>query len=113
MCKIPVSKDITFLSNRSLLCEQDGKDYIPEGFYIIDNEEFFTDYFENYILNLKDVINLKNHFDFGRLNGCCGLDGCDGLNKTCINGHEIGTERSDCWLPHHIHINPEKVEEIK
>jgi hypothetical protein len=30
----------------------------------------------------------------------CGLDGMDGPNLVCVNGHEIGTEKSDCWMPH-------------
>jgi hypothetical protein len=34
-----------------------------------------------------------------RLNGCCGLDGCDGPNRVCRCGEHIGTEQSDCWSP--------------
>tara|TARA_R110002072_G_scaffold299849_1_gene475950 strand:+ start:724 stop:1152 length:429 start_codon:yes stop_codon:yes gene_type:complete len=34
------------------------------------------------------------------LNGCCGLDGCDGPNQICQCGNEIGTLKSDCWTPH-------------
>lgn len=34
-----------------------------------------------------------------RLNGCCGLDGCDGPNQICECGAEIGTLRTDCWTP--------------
>jgi len=34
-----------------------------------------------------------------RLNGCCGLDGCDGPNKICLCGEHVGTEKSDCWTP--------------
>jgi hypothetical protein len=34
-----------------------------------------------------------------RLNGCCGLDGCDGPNRLCQCGAHIGTELSDCWTP--------------
>ncbi len=42
---------------------------------------------------------VKNTEDSSRLNGCCGLDGCDGLNKKCQCGAYIGTEKSDCWTP--------------
>ncbi len=36
--------------------------------------------------------------DVRRLNGCCGLDGCDGPNMRCrACGVEVGTRQSDCW----------------
>ncbi|WP_166244834.1 hypothetical protein [Paenibacillus turpanensis] len=35
--------------------------------------------------------------------GCCGPDGSR-FNVFCINGHAIGREASDCWLPHFIRI---------
>jgi hypothetical protein len=34
-----------------------------------------------------------------RLQGCCGLDGCNGPNQICRCGSEIGTRQSDCWTP--------------
>src|SRR6266571_1330633 len=42
----------------------------------------------------------KHHSDYHRRNGCCGLDGMDGPNLVCPNAHEVGTEKSDCWMPH-------------
>jgi hypothetical protein len=39
------------------------------------------------------------------LAGCRGLDGCDGINTLCKNGYEVGTEQSDCWLPHSVGLN--------
>jgi len=53
------------------------------------------------IFNLDDLRNTKYG---GRPNGCCGIDGVDGINTFCREGHEIGTERSDCWTPRFIHI---------
>jgi len=64
------------------------------------------------VLNLKDTINTKHHSDQSRLNGCCGLDGL-GMNTLCANGHEIGTERSDCWMPHYIHIPTNDVDVVE
>jgi hypothetical protein len=49
------------------------------------------------LVNLNDLVGTEHHQDRHRLNGCCGLDGCDGPNLVCPKGHEIGTERSDCW----------------
>ncbi|MFC4761820.1 hypothetical protein [Dyella koreensis] len=37
--------------------------------------------------------------DARRLNGCCGLNGCDGPNQVCCCGADVGTLRSDCWTP--------------
>ncbi len=38
--------------------------------------------------------------DPAKLNGCCGLDGCDGPNLLCGNcGAEVATLRTDCWTP--------------
>lgn len=52
-------------------------------------------------LNVEDVaatvkLTRKTH----RLNGCCGLDGCDGPNMVCKQCRaEAGTLRTDCWTP--------------
>ena len=60
-------------------------------------------------VNNNDVINCQYHEDRSRLNGCCAHDSCDGLNRVCVNGHEIATERSDCWTYHYTGFDPEAV----
>ncbi|UPO90151.1 MULTISPECIES: hypothetical protein [Bacilli] len=105
-CKIVISKEITELKNVSALNNKDQADYIPEGFFIIENGEQDINYKGQIIMNLKDLINSEYHTDSSRLNGCCGYDGLDGINRVCINNHEIGTENSDCWMPHFISIDP-------
>lgn len=45
-----------------------------------------------------------------RLNGCCGLDGCDGPNRVCSCGAEVGTDISDCWTPRMFIPQPEGTE---
>jgi len=52
------------------------------------------------LVNLADLVGTKHHPDYRRRAGCCGLDGLDGPNLVCSNGHEVGTEKSDCWMPH-------------
>lgn len=47
--------------------------------------------------DLKDIVGLTS--EAHRLNGCCGLDGCDGPNRVCECGNLVGTEKSDCWTP--------------
>ena len=56
-----------------------------------------------------DIYFLKNHKDRLRFTGCCGSSGSDGMNKTCVNGHEVATEVSDCYTPHYIGFNLKKV----
>lgn len=54
-----------------------------------------------YWLNPEDIeTTTKLTRKASRLNGCCGLDGCNGPNTLCKNcGAEAGTTQSDCWTP--------------
>lgn len=114
MCKLDLSNQVIELEDLNLLNKTDGQDLVSEGFYIVVDDE--NDYFPPrdkgaIIINIKDLINSNYyHSDEGRLNGCCGYDGCDGMNRVCLCGHEIGTERSDCWISHFIALNPESVQ---
>ncbi|SFS12613.1 hypothetical protein SAMN05421771_2162 [Granulicella pectinivorans] len=57
----------------------------------------------NYIANIADGQHMKLTDDSRRLNGCCGLDGCDGPNLQCeLCGTYVATKRTDCWTPHYI-----------
>jgi hypothetical protein len=102
--------DLEQLKDDSTLCEDDNKDHIPQGFYFVSEGEYYNGTEGQIIVNLRDVVNLVNHTDPGRLNGCCGLDGCDGMNKLCENGHEVATEKSDCWLAHATLFDPQQVD---
>ncbi|MCB2379432.1 hypothetical protein LGH70_17670 [Hymenobacter sp. BT635] len=99
-CKIPLTNDLLELPNRALISEEEGEDYIPQGFFVISDGSYFTNSANQLIINVRDMLNCANHPNPSRLNGCCGLDGTDGPNKICSNGHEVGTEKSDCWMPH-------------
>lgn len=67
-----------------------------------------------YWLNPEDLDgNVRNTRDVRRLHGCCGLDGCDGLNQVCQCGAEVGTLRTDCWTPHLFIPDPVNVNWIK
>lgn len=101
------------LDDLSLIKENDGEAYIPEGFFIIANGEEDIGTIGTIIINLKDIINSNYHQDGSRLNGCCGYDGLDGINRVCVNNHEIGTENSDCWMPHFIALEPHLVKLVK
>lgn len=63
---------------------------------------------EELIVSIKENI-LKDHHEQRRFQGCCGSDGGSGLNKLCANGHEVATEFSDCYMPHYIAIDIDRV----
>ena len=51
-----------------------------------------------YWMTVRDLLpGVELTADARRLNGCCGLDGCDGPNRVCDCGAAVGTEMSDCW----------------
>lgn len=58
------------------------------------------------MVNLDDLTGAGWAKDGRRYNGCCGVDGLDGLNLVCPAGHDVGTEKSDCWMPHRAVFDP-------
>ena len=111
-CGMILTNPLVDLIDKSALSSKDGRDYIPRGYYVVSDGGYFTNTEGQFIVNLKSIVNTKRHPDPVRLNGCCGLDGCDGMNTVCENGHEVGTERSDCWLPHAIHFDGKAVTKL-
>jgi hypothetical protein len=112
-CRVALTNPLLELEDRSLLSGADGQPYLPQGHFTfpegesmhsVDGESMFP--VGAVTINLADLINTARHPNLRRLNGCCGLDGCDGLNTVCYEGHEVGTERSDCWMPHGLHFDP-------
>lgn len=88
---------------------EDGKPMTPVGVAFKSYEPIersFSDtpalleFVPQYWLNpddLTEVVRMTENMR--RLNGCCGLDGCDGPNQLCGCGAEVGTLRTDCWTP--------------
>ncbi len=81
-----------------------GQPDLPSGTFIVSSGDSFPA--RQIVANLTDLVNTGRHPNPRRLNGCCGLDGCDGRNRVCREGHEVGTERSDCWWAHAVHFDP-------
>jgi hypothetical protein len=108
-CHIELTDDLVEVSGVGQLSEIDNKDYINRGQFFVSDGQYYTGTKNQIIINIKDLKNSKNHTDPSRLNGCCGLDGTNGLNKLCINGHEIGTEKSDCWMAHALVFENDKI----
>ena len=100
VCRVPITKPLLSLKPGMALCLEDGRDAVPLGYFGTTTEDYWSDGGSRVLVNLNDLVGTEHHQDPRRLNGCCGLDGCDGPNLVCPKGHEIGTERSDCWMAH-------------
>jgi|SRR5215831_9113867 len=99
LCRAVITRPLSPLGPDQRLCLEDGKAAVPEGFFGVKTGDQWSA--EGSILvNLSDLVETHHHSDLHRLAGCCGLDGMDGPNLVCVNGHEIGTEKSDGWMPH-------------
>ncbi|MEQ9498098.1 MAG: hypothetical protein RIT81_14600 [Deltaproteobacteria bacterium] len=109
-CGVAVTIRLEELTDPEQLEERDAQPHVPRGRYVVSDGSFFTGSEGAYLVHLEDTIHTQHHHDHGRLNGCCGLDGCDGPNTLCANGHEVGTEKSDCWMPHALLLSAEAVE---
>lgn len=117
-CSVALTRELAPLREPGLLNNQPGHDYVPPGFYVIlgapgtqspstarEPEVARRDI----TINLKDLVNTQRHHDAERLQGCCGPDGDQGNNVLCSQGHEVGVERSDCWMAHEFTFDPDRV----
>jgi hypothetical protein len=102
-CGVPLTARLRRLMDRSLLNDNEGEAYVPQGTFIVSRGDFGPA--RQFVVHLGDLVDVGYHDDPRRRNGCCGLDGCDGMNRVCREGHEVGTERSDCWLCHGAHLD--------
>src|SRR5687767_4153078 len=98
-CGQAVTRPLAPLPPGQRVCFEDGQPAVPAGYFASSDEESWTGSTDCPLGKLPDLVGTPHHPDPGRANGCCGLDGCDGPNLVCGAGHEIGTERSDCWIP--------------
>jgi hypothetical protein len=99
ICRLAITRPLLALKPDQSVHLDPGQPAVPEGYFGINEREYWSAA-GGVLVNLADLINTKHHPDHRRLNGCCGLDGCDGPNLVCLEGHEAGTEKSDCWMPH-------------
>ena len=85
----------------------DGANTVPQGFYWIADDSNADAIIGHVLIHLDDRINMKDHPDYRRHNGCCGEDGCDGPNQICKCGSEVATVVSDCWTSYYVHFEPD------
>lgn len=109
-CEATLSSLVRLLGEGVHLRAIDGQPALNPGQYAVSEGEALGDSVGCFVLNIGDVVGTKRHSNRGRLNGCCGLDGLDGPNILCECGAEIGTEKSDCWMPHCLLLDPAAVD---
>ena len=96
VCHVAITSSLLPLGSDQSICLEDGKPVLPKGFVSVNSQEYWS-VTGRFLVNLGDLVGTERS---GSVNGCCGLDGLDGPNLVCANGHKIGTEKSDCWMPH-------------
>jgi len=110
ICGAILSADIEELDDYGMLCEEEKKAYVPRGRFYVLGADYAYGKKGDIAVNLEDARGMKRHSDIRRLAGCCGLDGQDGKNLLCAAGHEVATEKSDCWMPHCVLFSEPDIE---
>lgn len=105
-CGVPITVPLD--RTTALLSALDGQPLVPDGnlYRVEGGFDAWTARPGDWLVNKAD---LRNCRDGGVRNGCCGVDGQDGLNIFCSQGHDVGTEVSDCWTPHFVLIDQSKI----
>ena len=65
-CNIELSNELIKLTDLDQISEEDGKEFLPKGYFLVSDGEYFTGSDHKLIINLKDLINTKKHADFRR-----------------------------------------------
>jgi hypothetical protein len=88
--------------------EMMGADLLLAGTVMQEDGSYFQGRDGFYIVHPDDLLHVKLTADSARLNGCCGLDGCDGPNLHCETcGTYVATKMTDCWMAHCVVFEPD------
>ena len=61
------------------------------------------------VVNPQDLLSASMR-EIGATRGCCGLNGSDGDNQTCMGcGRIVGRLWTECWTQHEMRFHPETV----
>jgi uncharacterized protein (TIGR02996 family) len=104
-CYLPITRVVSLLVDEARLVHSDGADLVPQGYCWRATKGYYLGIEGHFCINLKDLVNTMPHPDMGRRVGCCGPSG-DAVNTVCTNGHEVGSECSECYMPHYLHLEP-------
>ncbi len=112
-CGLPLTGPLWPLADVAWLSPADQTPHVPAGFVWLADGSTWNGTAGHPCVHLGGLRNVGPHPDPRRRVGCCGVDGTDGVNTVCTNGHEVGTECSDCWMPHFLHLEPMAVEAVE
>ncbi|SDE07306.1 hypothetical protein SAMN02799630_04652 [Paenibacillus sp. UNCCL117] len=110
VCGAPVTKIMSHLGNLSGISLKEKESYLPRATYVYGHEVIKAELLpwngSNEITEDELVISIDS---LGRdvrkdpAPGCCGPDSSV-LNVFCREGHPIGREAADCYMPHCIRL---------
>lgn len=96
--RLSAELELVALSERN---QTRGEDFLRRGTIMQEDGSYFQERQGVYIVHTDDVLHVHLTDDSKRLNGCCGLDGCDGPNLQCdVCRAFVATKMTDCWMPH-------------
>ena len=113
-CGATITKLLHQLNHLAELANKESKPLVPEDAYWIVAEGHLPTTFDGkpvdftscYAVHPDALVGVGKHPDRERWIGCCGPSGTGGLNRICICGRPVGTERSDCMWPVAIYLYP-------
>ncbi|OEH94392.1 hypothetical protein [Bacillus solimangrovi] len=107
-----VTKILNHVGNLSDLSLKDGEPFISRREYVYGHELIRADILPVSTITEDEVIVPINMLYFDAKKepaiGCCGPDAST-FNIYCRNGHAVGMEAADCWMPHFVRIPLDKV----
>ena len=111
-CSVPVTNKLRIISHADT-CQEMGENYLQLGTIVEEDGSFVRNRKGCYIVNSGDVIHAHLTSDSTRIQGCCGLDGCDGPNLRCNGCNSyLATQMSDCWMAHCVVFETETTRPI-
>jgi hypothetical protein len=116
-CGVKITKLLRRLKHVADLASKELKPLVPEDAYWIVTDVHLPTRFDGkpvdfagcYAVHPDSLAGVGKHPDPERWIGCCGPSGTGGLNRICICGRPVGTERSDCLCPVAIYLDPTAV----
>lgn len=114
-CGWPVTKLLGHIGNLSEIKMKENEPFIARRSYVYGHELIRADLLPwggaNEITEDEIIIPTETlYFDAKKESapGCCGPDASH-FNIFCKNGHAVGKEAADCWMPHFIRLPLDKV----
>ncbi|MFU8828176.1 MAG: hypothetical protein ACNA8P_01970 [Phycisphaerales bacterium] len=115
-CSRQLCVALRWINDDDEVCHEDGREMLPPSTIGRASYEPIAD-LEWHAMNDTDLLvqrsSLRNVLETGTRSGCCGPDGGDGPNLSCNCGAIIGTEVSDCWMPHFVTLLQSAIEIIE